>query len=57
MTPPDPTIHDVMLPQRSGYHVILAVWEVANTGNAFYQVIDVGGVSRCQPNGKLHCLS
>ncbi|CAK8743194.1 GlcNAc-binding protein A [Sodalis praecaptivus] len=31
----------MMLPQRSGYHVILAVWEVADTGNAFYQVIDV----------------
>ncbi|MGL4337930.1 MAG: lytic polysaccharide monooxygenase [Turicibacter sp.] len=26
---------------KSGYHVILGVWEVADTGNAFYQVIDV----------------
>lgn len=26
---------------RSGYHVILAVWEVAYTGSTFYQVIDV----------------
>ncbi|MEN3262402.1 lytic polysaccharide monooxygenase [Sodalis endosymbiont of Spalangia cameroni] len=41
LTPPEPTVHEVMLPQRSGYHVILAVWEVADTGNAFYQVIDV----------------
>jgi chitin-binding protein len=26
---------------RSGYHVILATWDIADTGNAFYQVIDV----------------
>lgn len=26
---------------RTGYHVILAVWEIADTGNAFYNVIDV----------------
>lgn len=30
-----------MLPERRGYHVLLAGWEVANTGNAFYQVIDL----------------
>ncbi|MCS4320816.1 chitinase/predicted carbohydrate-binding protein with CBM5 and CBM33 domain [Serratia sp. BIGb0234] len=41
LTPPQPTEHNVMLPQRSGYHVLLAVWEVANTGNAFYHVIDL----------------
>ncbi len=41
LNPPQPTVHDVMLPQRTGYHVILAVWEVANTGNAFYHVIDL----------------
>ncbi|MCM3630844.1 lytic polysaccharide monooxygenase [Paenibacillus glycanilyticus] len=29
------------VPQRSGYQVILAVWEVADTANAFYNVIDV----------------
>lgn len=29
------------VPQRSGYHVILAVWEIADTPNAFYNVIDV----------------
>lgn len=23
-----------------GYHVILGVWDVADTGNAFYQIID-----------------
>jgi predicted carbohydrate-binding protein with CBM5 and CBM33 domain len=42
-TPPphEPVQHTITLPQRTGYHVILAVWEVADTGAAFYQVIDV----------------
>ncbi|MGV7115078.1 lytic polysaccharide monooxygenase [Paenibacillus kyungheensis] len=26
---------------RSGYHVILGVWDISDTANAFYQVIDV----------------
>jgi len=29
------------VPARSGYQVILAVWEIADTVNAFYNVIDV----------------
>ncbi|OAB25537.1 chitin-binding protein [Paenibacillus macquariensis subsp. defensor] len=29
------------VPARSGYQVILAVWEIADTPNAFYNVIDV----------------
>lgn len=34
--------HTIDVPNnRSGYHVILAVWDVADTSNAFYQVIDV----------------
>ena len=33
--------HDVTIPQRTGYHVILGVWDVADTVNAFYNVIDV----------------
>lgn len=34
--------HKVDVPtDRSGYNVILAVWDVADTPNAFYQVIDV----------------
>jgi len=41
LTPPKPTVHELMLPVRTGYHVVLAVWEVANTGNAFYQVLDL----------------
>lgn len=59
LNPPQPTEHNVMLPQRSGYHVILAVWEVANTGNAFYHVIDLdftveegdGEVTPVSPDG------
>ncbi|WP_260334510.1 lytic polysaccharide monooxygenase [Streptomyces beigongshangae] len=27
--------------RRAGHHVLLAVWEVADTGHAFYQVIDL----------------
>lgn len=33
--------HQLTVPQRTGYHVILGVWDVADTVNAFYQVIDV----------------
>ncbi|WP_416985003.1 lytic polysaccharide monooxygenase auxiliary activity family 9 protein [Streptomyces sp. T028] len=39
--PQVPVEHTITLPQREGYHVVLGVWEVADTGNAFYQVIDV----------------
>jgi chitin-binding protein len=41
MKPASPTVHEVPLPQREGYHVLLAVWEVADTANAFYQVVDL----------------
>lgn len=44
LTPPQPTVHDLILPERTGYHVLLAVWEVADTANAFYQVIDLNFV-------------
>jgi len=34
--------HKIVVPaNRSGYHVILAIWDVADTVNAFYNVIDV----------------
>lgn len=34
--------HNCKLPvENKGYHVILAVWSIADTANAFYQVIDV----------------
>jgi chitin-binding protein len=33
--------HSCAIPAgRSGYHVILSAWNIADTGNAFYQVID-----------------
>lgn len=41
LKPANPTVHSITLPERSGYHVLLGVWEVADTGNAFYQVIDL----------------
>ncbi|MEQ4924352.1 lytic polysaccharide monooxygenase [Proteus hauseri] len=31
---------DCNIPERVGYHIILGVWDIADTGNAFYQVID-----------------
>lgn len=40
--PTDNTPHKISVPNdRKGYHVILAVWDVADTVNAFYSVIDV----------------
>lgn len=41
MKPSSPTIHQMPLPIREGYHVLLAVWEVADTAAAFYQVVDL----------------
>ncbi len=39
--PPANFSHTCDVPARTGYQVILAVWEVADTANAFYNVIDV----------------
>lgn len=39
--PTEPTIHQVKMPDKKGYHIVLSVWEVADNGNAFYQVVDV----------------
>ncbi len=41
LTPANPSTHALPLPPRTGHQVLLAVWEVADTGNAFYQVIDL----------------
>lgn len=38
--PPFQVSHDCVVPERTGYHVILAYWEVYDTANAFYNVID-----------------
>lgn len=38
--------HTIAIPEnRSGYNVILAVWDVADTANAFYSVIDVNVIN------------
>lgn len=33
--------HQCDVPTREGYHVILAVWDIGDTANSFYNVIDV----------------
>lgn len=40
---PDMTVtHTCQVPtDRTGYYIILGVWEIGDTGNAFYQAIDV----------------
>ena len=38
--------HEANVPtDRNGFHLILAVWEIADAGNASYQVIDVNLVN------------
>ncbi|MGF7087338.1 chitin-binding protein [Kroppenstedtia sanguinis] len=50
--PPETVVHECSVPtDRSGYHLILGVWEIADTPNAFYQVIDVNLVNN-QSNSK-----
>ncbi|WP_413494762.1 lytic polysaccharide monooxygenase [Morganella psychrotolerans] len=39
--PPAILSHQCDIPERTGYQVIYGVWEIANTANSFYQVIDV----------------
>lgn len=40
--PINQVVHWAFLPDdRRGYHVLYAVWDVADTGNAFYQVADL----------------
>lgn len=42
LMPTNPTKHTFYLPDRPpGHHVLLAVWEVADTAMGFYQVIDL----------------
>ncbi|MQM24329.1 lytic polysaccharide monooxygenase [Glycomyces albidus] len=39
---PDHTMtHTVTLPARTGQHLVLSVWNIADTANAFYSCIDV----------------
>jgi len=37
------------IPSRTGYQVILAVWEIYDTNNAFYNVIDVNFINNPDP--------
>jgi chitin-binding protein len=39
--PPADSAHTGTVPNRTGRHMILAVWTIADTGNAFYQCSDV----------------
>lgn len=39
--PPLKVTHDCVVPERSGYHIILAVWDVGDTAASFYNAIDV----------------
>lgn len=39
--PSNPTVHHGTLPVRSGRQLILSVWDIADTGNAFYSCADV----------------
>jgi predicted carbohydrate-binding protein with CBM5 and CBM33 domain len=39
--PPNPVTHRGTLPARHGRQLILAVWDIADTGNAFYSCADV----------------
>jgi len=40
-TPPNNVSHECVVPQRSGDHLIYAVWRIDNTAMSFYQIIDV----------------
>lgn len=39
--PPHKLTHNGTLPSRTGHHLLLAVWTIADTGNAFYQCSDL----------------
>lgn len=41
LVPESRETHTCNVPQRTGYQIIYAVWEIDNTANSFYQVIDV----------------
>lgn len=42
MIPPTLVSQNIQIPNtHKGYHIILSVWNVADTTNAFYQVVDV----------------
>ena len=46
--PGNPT-HNCNVPQRSGYHIILAIWQVSYTGAEFYSLLDANFNGDSQP--------
>ncbi|MFC7440307.1 lytic polysaccharide monooxygenase [Laceyella putida] len=52
--PSNTVTHQCNVPtDRTGYHVILGVWEIADTTNAFYQAVDVNLVNGTMVNNNL----
>lgn len=47
--PPKQVTHNCTLPERTGYQVILGVWEVGDTANSFYNLIDAKFKDGSQP--------
>ncbi|HZF37909.1 MAG TPA: lytic polysaccharide monooxygenase, partial [Blastocatellia bacterium] len=48
----NPTEHEITFPRGwTGYHVVLAVWEVSNSPNAFYHTIDVDLAPKASRDG------
>ncbi|MGL6411363.1 N-acetylglucosamine-binding protein GbpA [Aeromonas veronii] len=47
--PPKEMTHNCVLPERTGYQVILGVWEVGDTSNSFYNIIDAKFKDGSQP--------
>jgi N-acetylglucosamine-binding protein A len=39
--PPSTSVQQCNVPQRTGYQVILSVWEIGDTSNSFYSIADV----------------
>ncbi|PKB90729.1 hypothetical protein A8A01_04825 [Ewingella americana] len=46
--------HECQVPAHDGYQIILGVWTVADTTNAFYNVIDVDFGGDNKPGGENH---
>ncbi|MCZ0752298.1 N-acetylglucosamine-binding protein GbpA [Aeromonas enteropelogenes] len=47
--PPKQVTHQCILPERTGYQIILGVWEVGDTANSFYNLIDANFKGGTQP--------
>ncbi len=50
--PPMTVTHTCNVPARKGYQIILGVWEVGDTANSFYNVIDVTFPKTSAPTDK-----